>query len=444
MGFFKYIANRIPASQSGTIDADSYEPLDRASFIELFFDLVFIFCIRSILPIITDVEGGQVDWYSYYTFCFTFTLMLQIWFNSTIFMNRFGSGRAPDVVFLTTNMFLLFIMTQAISTSWEYYTIYNISWVLIVVNTMIHWVIRYRSIINPPYRIRRDTVAAIFTLVVQAALVLISQPMPKVPAQIICLVAMLVGFAFWRTGGKDDLGERNKAHLAERCALLMVLTFGETLIGFGREVSTDLNLFEPIMYFLLILGMFLIYLNEILNLLDLDTIVNGRKYMALSAWMTFCVANVTAGFDMTARGMDLMGMEGDVYFGISVLVFLLSFQLYLPYGKYKHPSVKWIVARIVACLFVLLQTSSVAVITYRLLNQTAMSQETVSELFTLMSFVMMVLAVAAVYAVLIIDRIAVRRQRKAASAGEPSGASAAEQGVKDCLRPPYAMKNCFP
>lgn len=418
MKIFEYIADRLPSSRSASITPAMHVPLSKATYIELFFDLVFIFCIRSILPIITNVDGGHVDWYSYYTFWFTFTLMLQIWFNSTIFMNRFGTGRVPDIVFLTTNMFLLFVMTQAISVGWEYYAIYNICWVLIVVNCIAHWTIRYRRIASPTPQIKRDTVAAITTLGLQAALVLLSQPMPKTPAQITCLVAMLIGFAFWRTGGKDVLDTRNREHLAERCALLMVLTFGETLIGFSRKVTTSLDLFEPIMYFLLIVGMFLVYLNEILNLVDFDSIGSGRKYMALSAWMVFCVANVTAGFDMAAEDMSLMGMPGDVYLGVSVLVFLLSFFLYNPFCKYKRLSAKWTIARIVACLLVLLQTSGVAVGTKRLLEQTASSPEVVASGFYFMSIAMMVIAVAAVYAVLTIDRIAVRRERKMASADD--------------------------
>ena len=412
MWLFDYIADRIPTSRKASFTGAMHVSLDRATFIELFFDLVFIFCIRSILPIVTNPEGGQADWYSYYTFCFTFTLMLQIWFNSTIFMNRFGTGRVADIVFLATNMFLLFVMTQAISIGWEYYAIYNICWVLIDVNTMVHWGVRYMRIANPSPQVKHDTVSAIITLGIQAILVLLSHPMPKTPAQVVCLAAMLIGFAFWKAGGKDVLNGRNREHLAERCALLMVLTFGETLIGFGGEVSTDLNLFEPIMYFLLIVGMFLIYLNAIVNLIDLDLLGSGRGYMALSAWMTFCVANVTAGFDMAARNVKLMGMEGDVFFGVSILVFLLSFFLYTPFCKYKRLSIKWRFARIGACLLVLLQTSAVAVVTRQILEQTVLDPEVAASWFTIMSMAMMVIAVAAVYIVLTIDRVGLRRTRK--------------------------------
>ena len=98
--------------------------------IELFFDLVFIFCMRNIIPVL--MQAQEVDWYTYYTFGFTFLLMLQIWLHATLLMNRYGTGDTFDRTSLITIMFLLFVMTHAISTGWEHYVVYNLSWVAIL------------------------------------------------------------------------------------------------------------------------------------------------------------------------------------------------------------------------------------------------------------------------------------------------------------------------
>ena len=72
------IVNKIvdmPAAQwPEKVDVDSHVSLGKATYIELFFDLVFTFCIHSILPIITDSPDGTANWYTYYTFWFTFAL----------------------------------------------------------------------------------------------------------------------------------------------------------------------------------------------------------------------------------------------------------------------------------------------------------------------------------------------------------------------------------
>lgn len=418
MRLLEFITNRSPSLRLGSSNSEVFEPLDRATYIEAFFDLVFVFCLHGVVSIITNVESGEADWYSYYTFCFTFALMLQIWFNSVIFMNRFGTGRVPDIVFLTTNMFLLLVMTQAISTSWENYLIYNICWVLIIINTIVHWSLRFLLIENPSPTIRRDTRMSIITLSIQAALVLLSHLMPSTPAQIVCLVAVLIGFAFWQTGGKDNPEERNHEHLAERCALLMVLTFGETLVTFGDEMFATMDLFIPILYFLLVVGMFLVYLNQIMNLVNLDRLGGGRSYMVLTGWLVFCIANATASFKMSSLSITLMGMSGYVYFSISVMVFLLSMFFFMPFTEYKQPKAKWMVARVIACLLVLLQIPALDLSPTFLIKNTSWSRETIAMVYILMSYSMTVIAVASVYAVLIIDRIAIRRERRNAANAE--------------------------
>ena len=410
------VLERVKATASSTMshlrNSHKHKPLKKASFVELFFDLVFIFCMRSILPIITAAEGEVVDWYTYYTFTFTFVLMLQIWFGSTIFMNRFGSGGPSDIVYLFTTMFLLFVMTQAISTSWDYYVIYNVCWILIIVNTMVHWLIRFSLIAKPTKAMIRDTKQVIGSLGIQAALVALSHLFPHNPAQVVCLIALLFGFAFWFAGTKDRLSHANREHLAERCALLMVLTFGETLIGYSHVVTTELNLFSPIMYFLLIGGMFLVYLHEITNLLDLHSLGSGRAFMAISAWLTFCVANVTAGFELSLEGKQLIFMDGGFYFGLSVVLFLLSIMLFIPLNAHRRPPLWWMGARVAACLLVLAQTFYISLSARNLVtgmlghgSGATLSGEGIAA-------AMMMLSVAAVYVVLLIDRIALKRMKK--------------------------------
>ena len=223
---------------------------------------------------------------------------------------------------------------------------------------------------------------------------------------------MLFGFTFWFAGCKGKLTEENKEHLAERCALLMVLAFGETLIGFGNAITAASNLFLPIMQFILIVGLFLVYLNEIVNLLDLNSIRSGKGYLVLSAWMTFCIANVTAGFELATNGKGLMALDGDLYFSLSIAVFLASFMLYRPFNKYRRISVGRVVARLIMCVLVMGQASAVVMATNSFLANSAIDAETASIISGYASGLMMIVAVAAVFAVLLIDRVAVRRERK--------------------------------
>ena len=433
MSFVEGMKASASSAMSKWREVHKHKPLKKATYIELFFDLVFIYCMRSILPVLTGIEGTVVDWYTYYTFTFTFVLMLQIWFSTTIFMNRFGSGGPSDTVYLVTMMYLLFVMTRGISTAWTHYVLYNVCWILTIVNTMVHWYIRFRLIAKPSAAMVKDTKMVLGSLAIQALLVAASHLFPHNPAQVVCLIALLFGFAFWFAGTKERLNHANREHLSERCALLMVLTFGETLIGYSHVVTTDLKFFAPIMYFLLIVGMFLVYINAVTNLVDLHSFRSGRSFMAISAWLTFCVANVTAGFEMSITGKYLLFMDGGFYFGVSVVSFLLSVMLFIPLSYEKHPRFGWLNARIAACLLVLAQTSVISLFAKDMLSNmfswwfdTSLTSEGVAA-------AMMVLSVAAVYVVLAIDRHAWKRMKKGREGRAEEAQEAPEAPEEPCV-----------
>lgn len=118
---------------------------------------------------------------------------------------------------------------------------------------------------------------------------------------------------------------------------------------------------------------------------------------------------------MTSNGVTLMGIYGEVLFSFSVLVFLLSMFLFIPFTKYSRPTTQWTVARIIVCLLVLLWIPALDISPMFLIQHTSWSRETIAMMYIFMTNAMTVIAVAAVYVVLAIDRIAIRRKRKLAS-----------------------------
>ena len=67
----------------------------------------------------------------------------------------------------------------------------------------------------------------------------------------------------------------NSEHLTERCALLVILTFGETLIGLGEIVSMEYDLLLAFFMFALVVTLFLIILNEYELALDTQCKTSG-------------------------------------------------------------------------------------------------------------------------------------------------------------------------
>ncbi len=340
-----------PAPQPAERGDGGSKYLNKASLIELFFDLVFIFCMRQFIPLISDAQGDVVSWYTFYTFCFTVVLLLQIWFDVTQFMNGFGTGEPLDVLFLITNVFLLIVMSQAASVTWELYLVYNTCWMLILINCCIHWVLRYFRLENPDPQLKRIVVRTVCIMVAQIAVIFISDFCGHVSGQVLCFIALALGFFAWSGRDATRMNINRYHHLAERCSLLVVMTFGETLIAAGHYTGAQTHVVSGLLHVLTILVMFLVYVVELERALDVTKLKSGLGIMAITTWQTFVAANYTAAFELMVEEKSLWLMDGSLYFSLSLAVFLLSFFLYLPYNKRgRMRGKRWVVARIVACL----------------------------------------------------------------------------------------------
>lgn len=383
----------------------SFGTLDKACFIELFFDLVFVFCMRTIIPISVSGAEDAVSWYSYYTFVFTYVAMLQVWYKSTTLMNRFGTGGALDVSCLVVNMFLLMNMAHAISTGWENFALYNVSWILVDVNLAVHWCLRLYLTKGENPALERFGKRVVAFLVLQALLVASSFAFPSVPAQVICLVALLVGFASFVSRLERQIGKSHRSHLVERCALLIVLAFGEVVIGIGNSPEAGYSLLDSAFLLLLALGLFLIYLNQVENIVDEDKLGNGFAYIAINAWLTFCIGNITAAFEITNEGLLVGCLSGQVFMAVWVSVFLLSLFLFLPFSReFGAVRKRWIAARTAACAGVTFITLVVGNTPLALVYETEGLVSTEDMPLYVLFYFVMLLGLLLIYAVLLIDK----------------------------------------
>jgi low temperature requirement protein LtrA len=242
-------------------------------------------------------------------------------------------------------------------------------------------------------------------LAVQAALVLLSFAFPSVPAQVICLVAMLVGFASFASRLEKQIGKSHRSHLVERCALLIVLAFGEVVIGIGNSHEEGYSLLDAAFLLLLALGLFLVYLNQIENIVDEDKLGNGFAYIAVNAWLTFCIGNMTAAFEITNEGLSIGPLSGQAFMAIWVSAFLLSLFLFLPFSReFGDVHKRWIAARTAACVGVALVTLIVGNTPLAAIYETENSDGMADMPLYVLFYLVMLLGLLLVYLVLFIDK----------------------------------------
>ncbi len=339
------------AKRISTHDVNRKIGLNRASYMEMFFDMVFMFCMRYIIPESAESSETVISAVVFYAFFFSMTLALQIWVNTTIVMNRFGRGTPADITLIVVNVLLVAIMFGSVTPDWERFYVFNICWMLILANLCVHLLMRIGRLGNSNSDLKGAFKRAFYVMLGQVALVAIGMFLDKFWGQLFCLAAVILGLFAWVDLGKCPMGTRACRHIVDRGPLVIMVCFGESLVEAATFMSESGHMLSGAFYVLIVVMMFLIYLIEHGRALDPGRLGSGLFYLVVTGTQTFLLACVAFSFETMVYGRDLWIMDGSVFFSLSVAAFLLSFFLYRPLNKQGRTKGKrWELARVIACL----------------------------------------------------------------------------------------------
>lgn len=291
----------------------------KVEYIELIYDLIFVYLIGRNNSLLDMVEGGFVSAKTLITFLILSLIILQIWYHTALFINRYGSNGIAENVMLLVNMFLLYIMGTGTINEWgEYYDAYVSAWTLILLNLALQYGLKLNS--EEDASRKKNIVQNIIVLCAQAAVAAVSIPVYHVTGWAFAPWAMAIGFA------AAPFIERvpvNFAHLTERVMLYVVFTFGEMVITaagyFSGGFSWD-TLYFALMSFLIVAGLFFSYGFMYDRLLDRSRESDGTGYLLLNVFLLIDLSNVTNALDLM-RNPEVDPFRVTVFMVISLLIY---------------------------------------------------------------------------------------------------------------------------
>ena len=321
------------------------------SNIELFYDLIFVYCINVITSLCHHVEGGflQLDTWIYYLF--TLLVVLQVWFFTTFLMNRYGDQAAADNICLFINMFLLYFLAGGIRNDWQgsIFT-FNISWALILANLILHWCLklwRYGNLDDVDRRIMGGTITV---LAIELVLVVVAAFLPTQACAILSWVALLFGAGVFTLSRSYRRKPSRFEHLSERCALLVIIAFGEMLVAISANVGDLDKLPFAVFEFALVVGLFLIYIYEHDNMTDHGADTDGMLYLTLTGWVIILIDNLTVALEFMPDAHVAL-VPKSIFLTVCLVLYLLtSFAL----GRFNKPEFQhsraYVAGRIAICV----------------------------------------------------------------------------------------------
>ena len=270
----------------------------KVEYIELIYDLIFVYIIGRNNSLVQHVSGGFLDWELYLTYIFCTLITIQIWYNTTLFINRYGDGSFSEYIGLFINMYLLYYMASGTQEHWgNYFYRYNVAWMLILLNQAVQYLVKKREIRKTePWKTEniRQYVGTMMIQIGIIALGIILYSWLRIP---LTPLAMVFGIVISIAGRKrTDLVAVDFAHLTERVMLYIVFTFGEMIIAIASYFNgrvTFSNIYFSLMAFLIVAGLFMSYGFMYDRILDRDMSTSGSNYMIIHIFIIFALSNLT-------------------------------------------------------------------------------------------------------------------------------------------------------
>ena len=114
----------------------------KVEYLELIYDLIFVYIIGRNNSLIQTVEGGFVPFGMFLSYILCTLAVIQIWNFSTFYINMFGRNGVRDHIFLFVNMYLLYYIGEGTRLHWEsFHAQYHVAWALILINIGIQYLI---------------------------------------------------------------------------------------------------------------------------------------------------------------------------------------------------------------------------------------------------------------------------------------------------------------
>ncbi|WP_303974719.1 low temperature requirement protein A [Streptococcus merionis] len=242
---------------------------------ELFYDLVFVYGFSQQTALIHHVHDGIVPFVSFFAFVIGMVTMINSWMVQTVFTNRFGKNSLTNIFMMFAQMALLLITLTSVTGEFShrnfiyfYLPIVGISFILLV-----QYIIEYLRSRNEGDKVfvrRFFYILGARTLGLLIAVFLPYRFGLGLAALSILVTWLLPGFLTKRKYMAPDLRPINFPHLVERLSLLVIITFGEMIIGIADYFSPERLSLLSVCIFFIVASLFMIYIVEIDHMIDVD------------------------------------------------------------------------------------------------------------------------------------------------------------------------------
>ena len=305
----------------------------RVEFSELFYDLVFVFAISKATALIHPLHSGVVAWDSLLDFFISVMVIINSWMIQTIYTNRYGTNSLFNMVIMFINMGLMLFMSNMIGYNWQqwfYYTCWAVG--TLTLTLFFQYLVEFfrESTDNTD----RESIKGFLWLTGLGSLgVYLAALFPIYVGVYIFIASILLTFIvpiFLIT--KDEHFQVNLPHLIERVSLLVIITFGEMVVGLASFFTVENFSIYSVLNFVIMLSLFLFYFGEFDHAIDEGSSQKGLFviYSHYPIFIGLMLMTVSMGYLLNPEANLLVAIS---FFYIGIGLFQATVLANGPYNK---------------------------------------------------------------------------------------------------------------
>ena len=305
----------------------------RVEFSELFYDLVFVFAISKATALIHPLHSGVVAWDSLLDFFISVMVIINSWMIQTIYTNRYGTNSLFNMVIMFINMGLMLFMSNMIGYNWQqwfYYTCWAVG--TLTLTLFFQYLVEFfrKSTDNTD----RESIKGFLWLTGLGSLgVYLAALLPIYVGVYIFIASILLTFIvpiFLIT--KDEHFQVNLPHLIERVSLLVIITFGEMVVGLASFFTVENFSIYSVLNFVIMLSLFLFYFGEFDHAIDEGSSQKGLFviYSHYPIFIGLMLMTVSMGYLLNPEANLLVAIS---FFYIGIGLFQAAVLANGPYNK---------------------------------------------------------------------------------------------------------------
>lgn len=305
----------------------------RVEFSELFYDLVFVFAISKVTALIHHLHNGILTWNSFLDFLIATLILIDSWMIQTIYTNRYGTNSLFNMVIMFINMGLMLFMSNMIGYNWQqwfYYTCWAVG--TLTLTLFFQYLVEFfrKSTDNTD----RESIKGFLWLTGLGSLgVYLAALFPIYVGVYIFIASILLTFIvpiFLIT--KDEHFQVNLPHLIERVSLLVIITFGEMVVGLASFFTVENFSIYSVLNFVIMLSLFLFYFGEFDHAIDEGSSQKGLFviYSHYPIFIGLMLMTVSMGYLLNPEANLLVAIS---FFYIGIGLFQAAVLANGPYNK---------------------------------------------------------------------------------------------------------------